>query len=652
MRIALKTSDGVHYLSAINGGGQGVSATPASVGDCEKFQVIGPLVFGGYVAFRTFDGSHYLSVSNRGVSADAVEVKQHEAFMVVGPNQRTDGGPVNTGDKIFLHGQHYLSTENGGEGDPTTFTVSIVESSESISSKRVIHISDPHFTDNTWVWDTEGNQIPVDTKTKGTTLANYLINNISQLGTDRVVITGDLTDSGQDGDLDVAVDFIETLRRGGFKVYSVPGNHDYSWEGILLFGDEAKRQRFISRITGYNDYPHVIPLGDTSLVLLDSLKAEMDENNYGLDWTPRWSWHPPPYLKDADQRAQGKLGDQQRADLRATLIGLQAGRRAGKKVLVCLHHSPFRTPEKNPDDDGCLDDGGDFMEVVKNNVDCLLFGHTGALQESYHTEQITWQIPIINSENLENMYPYVGVITVVDMEWERSEVYWTNHIKPLVTEGNVMPTPVPAVHVDYQIDAPRAVEPQFYAASNRDPSSGSSHSMDGFSRVIVGGVHLNALATGLRNPVTYTWIFDRGTVYERQVAGQTVDVDLDIPPPFVFDRTATVIASGGGANVERSIELTFPRPSVTVVPDYAAAWAESESLHSSRTQPVSIRMQKDGLFIQFAIIFKHVPVSVTTSGLFGTLLYNWSPPAEEQPSPGKAVYSFIAQDPSPRITGV
>lgn len=654
MKIALKTADGVHYLSAINGGGQDIVAVPTSRGDCELFQVIGPLEFGGIIALRTFDGSHYLSAENgggQGVSADADKALEWESFKIIGPDGRTDGWPVDSGDKLSLltyDGAHYLCAENGGgqgisanRTSPEaweTFTVNIVEHSETVTSKRVIHISDPHFTDNSWTFDIGDNHITddQDSKRKAETLVTYLTKNRLQLGTKTLVITGDLTDSGQDGDLNIAVDFIETLSKEGFEVYSIPGNHDYTFEGLLYFADEAKRQSFINRITGYDDYPHVVDLGNSWLVLLDSMKAEMDENNYGLDWSPRippvdrYGPHPPPYLKDGDQRAQGKLGDQQLSDLSTKLSGLQAGRAGGKKVVVCLHHSPLHSPQN--DADGCLDDAESFLRKVKDQIDCLLFGHTTArpeiLQETIPGlyEQNTYGIPIINCENLEHMNPKIGQITVVDMEWERSEVYWTDTNDParfpIVTKGKVPPSAIPIVNANYQIGDSRLVQP---------------------SQQAVYGVHLNALATGLHNPVTYTWIFDRGTVLEKHANGQAVDIELEIGGPggpYVYDHTVTVIASGGGVNVEKTIRVSLPQPSVTLRPDYASAWSgkDSQTISPSQTLPVSVQIQNTGAFVRYATLFKLVPVNASSSGFFGNLSHTWTPTPEQQLSASTAVY--------------
>jgi hypothetical protein len=326
----------------------------------------------------------------------------------------------------------------------------------SMTAPRIIHISDLHITNlrHTWDWDDQG---PVrDTqgsKAKIRNIFTFLTNEKtrSNLGTNVVVITGDLTDRGDSTDYRIIKkNFIQRLRDNGFQVFAVPGNHDYCWEGVLIFGkifkgitgkrklalgampkkeltvflaskipgfqefpveyqdelialfrsrktaffesNNTRRKRFISEITPeYSQspkYPHIVPIGNGYLVLLDSMQGQLDEPS--SDW-----W------------AQGKLGDSQLSALEVWLGDHASEREEGKKIIVCLHHSPFEEKDSH-----YLRDSARFLRIIRKNIDCLLFGHStppGVFQQprptgedgDFHEEETG--IPLINVENLEKM---------------------------------------------------------------------------------------------------------------------------------------------------------------------------------------------------------------------------------------------------------
>ena len=325
-----------------------------------------------------------------------------------------------------------------------------------MTGPRIIHISDLHITDlhHTWDWtDTGPVRDTQDSRAKIKNILTFLTNEKtrSRLGTNMVIITGDLTDRGGAREYEmIKQKFIQRLRDSGFQVFAVPGNHDYCWEGVLIFGkifrgitgkrrsalgalprqammaylaskipgfheypaeyqDELialirsrktaffesnndRRQRFIHQITPeYSQspkYPHIVPIGNGYLVLLDSMQGELDESN--SDW---WG--------------QGKLGDRQLAALEVWLKDHEEERKAGKKIIACLHHSPFEEKDSH-----YLRDSARFLRLIHNNIDCLLFGHStppGVFQQprpsgedgDFHEKETA--IPLINCENLEKM---------------------------------------------------------------------------------------------------------------------------------------------------------------------------------------------------------------------------------------------------------
>jgi len=274
-----------------------------------------------------------------------------------------------------------------------------------MTALRIIHISDVHFFQGLYRLVTSGYAVNCSQQ-RSAVISSWLIKNRERIG-GNVIITGDITDSGDPGDYDVAVNFIQTLTDAGFAVYVVPGNHDYCKEGLLcnfyVFGGSyARRRRFVNRITQYNDYPHVIALNNGYIILLDSMKDELDK----ID-------------DDSDSEAQGRLGSTQRDVVAGILDTLQAERAKGKTIVVCLHHSPFCS-----EDTLRLDDAGQFIECIRNRVDCLLYGHTtrddlGIYHEPTRLPGDTCSndievnqlptakgglgVPLINCENLENV---------------------------------------------------------------------------------------------------------------------------------------------------------------------------------------------------------------------------------------------------------
>jgi hypothetical protein len=250
-------------------------------------------------------------------------------------------------------------------------------------SRRIIHISDLHIAATTppfpgidvtnsvpYPWYPDSDRL--------TTIGDFLINNKETLNASIVLISGDLTDGGDSSDYDLVAPFINKLLNNGFNVYSIPGNHDYAAHGTLAWADERKRDNFatlVPRAYAKDAYPVEVDIPNGKLILLDSMQAELLEDNYGMEW--KW-WGIIPYywFKDGDQQAQGKLGTDQLNKLSGILEGCQNARKNGYKVIVSLHHNPF-----SQSGSGMLHDSDDFLSriagKIDGKIDCLLCGHQG-----------------------------------------------------------------------------------------------------------------------------------------------------------------------------------------------------------------------------------------------------------------------------------
>lgn len=199
---------------------------------------------------------------------------------------------------------------------------------------------------------------------------------------DIVAITGDLIDSAwDDGSMRVAASAIGRLRgKFGGRIVIAPGNHDY---GNGLGGDSRFIEQFFSAFALYlcsdspiprHDYladagpfaspfPVVRQIGDTLLIALDSMEEELCSVS-----------RPDPGFNFG---AEGELGKRQ---LRALQRLLADPRVNGSKVVVCLHHHPFR----NMLIANRFRDAEQFCAVLRNSgrrIDALLFGHNHHFQD-------------------------------------------------------------------------------------------------------------------------------------------------------------------------------------------------------------------------------------------------------------------------------
>ncbi len=120
---------------------------------------------------------------------------------------------------------------------------------------------------------------------------------------EHLIIMGDLTHSGHVAEFEVLHDILKGVKP---KVHLMLGNHDRRDHFLEVFPNKARTEE------GY--IQSVLDLGDTAIVMLDSLDA-------------------PPY---SNHHHSGKLCQARLDWLDTTLSALK-----GKTILLCIHHPPF-----------------------------------------------------------------------------------------------------------------------------------------------------------------------------------------------------------------------------------------------------------------------------------------------------------------------
>lgn len=209
---------------------------------------------------------------------------------------------------------------------------------------RIIHLSDIHVGE-------DPNNIR---EQHFSSIVDWIISKKHLHGTTYVVITGDLIHNGGSIEYQHAQVQINKLNAGGIKVFSMPGNHDYCFAGIVK--KDKCVGRFKRYITGNANitYPYCDPSMTYPIVLLDSMLSGMQNDH---------TWG-----------AQGELGDAQLKTLEDILYHLDS---TGKRAIVALHHHPFFY-----NDLLSLRDDKAFKDIIKrkgssgaSRVKCLLFGH-------------------------------------------------------------------------------------------------------------------------------------------------------------------------------------------------------------------------------------------------------------------------------------
>jgi 3',5'-cyclic AMP phosphodiesterase CpdA len=176
------------------------------------------------------------------------------------------------------------------------------------------------------------------------------------VGVDHLVVTGDLTLSGETRELERAAEMLRPWAEPG-KLTVVPGNHDVWTEDAVetarflrLVGPDGKGMRKAAP-----SYPYATPLGD------DAVLIALDSARYGEE----------PF------ETPGRLGGEQ---LRGARELVREHAKLGRAVLLAFHHHVVLPPERVPSD-ACvarmpLGDADQVVRLVAElPVAAVLHGH-------------------------------------------------------------------------------------------------------------------------------------------------------------------------------------------------------------------------------------------------------------------------------------
>ena len=187
-----------------------------------------------------------------------------------------------------------------------------------------------------------------------------------------ILITGDITDDGDEGQYANAVELLRPLVRDGFDVLACPGNHDYGPLGNVY--TEAAQARFqqailgellglpsarASGVTMEDLYPMVHRRGDVLYVGLDSVVGKEDETLHF---------------------ASGEVGAVQRQRLREILVSQPSA-----TIVTYFHHHPFNRRSVME-----MDDAREVMRLLAGTTQFLCFGHDHVAESWSAAHDIEW----------------------------------------------------------------------------------------------------------------------------------------------------------------------------------------------------------------------------------------------------------------------
>lgn len=171
-----------------------------------------------------------------------------------------------------------------------------------------------------------------------------------------LLVTGDITDGGKTAQYKLAKDALSAFKG---RVFVTPGNHDYGRMGWEY--SEASAKYFDDHFAKSLDFTH--PFFDK--------KVFRRQLKHGSDGSPFLIIGLNSCSKEGYDFAEGEVGKEQREQLGRIL------EKCDPQIpkLLFLHHVPNKEiyfPPKMT-----LRDWRELMEIVKDRIDVLAFGHQG-----------------------------------------------------------------------------------------------------------------------------------------------------------------------------------------------------------------------------------------------------------------------------------
>jgi 3',5'-cyclic AMP phosphodiesterase CpdA len=194
-----------------------------------------------------------------------------------------------------------------------------------------------------------------------------------------LIVTGDITDNG------VEYSLAETLlHRFAGRIFICPGNHDTGLLGnvpspLQSLGFDIFAKRLMIDTPSTNNTKAIYSQNNicVSKISDPSLHEPAIISLIGIDSNRDPAPLSPPSPIDPTTLqwlAQGHIGKYQR-DILSKALAIGQPTDDSFVQIVYLHHHPFSIDSRDPDLNILLRDSGAFLDIIRNKVDVLLFGH-------------------------------------------------------------------------------------------------------------------------------------------------------------------------------------------------------------------------------------------------------------------------------------
>ena len=212
-----------------------------------------------------------------------------------------------------------------------------------------------------------------------------------------IVITGDIVDNAtHEAQMVEALDAIDELKKRGYDVLPIPGNHDY---GTGSWGHKKYIELFKKTFYGSSDfeYPKVDIIDKILFVGLDSTAEELHWYDCML--------------------SQGEIGEGQLKELECIINKAEYSK---LKKVIYLHHHPFDFEIAMS-----LKDRKKLRLIIENKIDALLFGHYhGDFNNAGKNFNGTWGIPrAYNAGSTTHKQGNTGIHRIINLKTMAREDY-------------------------------------------------------------------------------------------------------------------------------------------------------------------------------------------------------------------------------------